>query len=93
MAEKLETVRAWLGLEADVPNRRLYVDPYLPDWPPSLRLRGLPIGPVRLDLSAWRDEGRSHWLVDFQRGGRLELCTGPAPSTSSPTLPSLGTSA
>jgi glycogen debranching enzyme len=77
-----QIVQAMLGLEADFPNRRLYVDPCLPEWLPSLRLRGLQVGPVRLDLSAWRDDGRSHYLVEFQRG-RLELCTGAAPATAS----------
>jgi glycogen debranching enzyme len=85
-----QLVQAMLGLDADLPNHRLYVDPCLPDWLPSLRLRGLQIGPVRLDLSVWRDDERSHFLVEFQQGGNLELCAGPAPSPDRSAPASLG---
>ena len=69
-----------LGVEADVPNRRLYVAPNLPEWLPSLELCGLQVGSERLDLIAWRDDGRSQFAVELQRGSRLEVCSGAAPS-------------
>jgi glycogen debranching enzyme len=76
-----QVVQAVLGLEADLPNRRLHVVPCLPDWLPSLNLCGLQIGPVRLDVSAWRDGDCSRFAVEFQQGERLEVCTGPWGST------------
>jgi glycogen debranching enzyme len=75
-----QVVQAMLGLEADAPNRRLYVTPSLPDWLPSLELRDLQIGPVRLDVIAWRDAERSQLAVEFQSGSRLEVCSGKPPS-------------
>jgi glycogen debranching enzyme len=84
-----QLVQAMLGLEADLPNHRLYVAPNLPDWLPSVKLRGLQIGPMQLDLSAWRDEERSHYAVELQRSGRLEVLTGPPPSTESVVRASL----
>jgi len=39
-----------LGLRADAANRRLYIDPTLPDWLPDLTLIGLWVGQSRLDL-------------------------------------------
>jgi glycogen debranching enzyme len=79
-----QVVQAMLGLEADAPNRRLYVTPSLPDWLPSLELCGLQIGPVRLDVIAWRDAERSQLTVEFQSGSGLEVCSGKPPSADHP---------
>jgi glycogen debranching enzyme len=70
----LHVVRAMLGLRADAPNGRLWVDPTLPDWAPSLRLNNLQVGPVRLDLRFWRAGDESRVEVMSQHGGRIDVC-------------------
>jgi glycogen debranching enzyme len=81
-----QVVQAILGVEADVPNHRLYVAPNLPEWLPSLELCGLEAGSDRLDVIAWREDGRSQFTVEFQRGGRLEVCRGAPPPPSMPSV-------
>ena len=60
-------LQAILGLQADAPNNRLYVDPQLPDWLPTLTLQGLRIGPDRLDLRFWREGDQTRWGVMSRR--------------------------
>ena len=50
-----QLLRAILGLEADAPNRTLYLDPMLPLWLPDLTVRQLRIGQATLDLRFWRE--------------------------------------
>ena len=50
-----QLLRAILGLEADAPNKRLYLDPVLPLWLPDLTVRQLRIGQATLDLRFWRE--------------------------------------
>jgi glycogen debranching enzyme len=50
-------LRAILGLHADAPNGRLYVDPALPAWLPELTLRGLAVGKAKVDLRFWLEGG------------------------------------
>jgi len=57
-----QLVQAMLGLRADAPNKRLYVDPTLPEWLPDLRMQNLMVGGRRLDL-AFHREGR---VTEFQ---------------------------
>jgi len=54
-------LQALLGLEADAPNQRLYVDPYLPDWLPDVTLHGLTVGTSRVDLRFWREGEETRW--------------------------------
>jgi glycogen debranching enzyme len=54
-------LQAILGLQADAPNNRLYVDPLLPPWLPELNLRGLRIGSAKVDLRFWRDGIHTRW--------------------------------
>src|SRR5205807_10270825 len=61
-------VQAILGLQADAPNRRLYVDPELPPWLRDLTLRGMRIGQARVDLRFWREGGRSYWVLLAREG-------------------------
>jgi len=61
-------VRMMLGLDADVPSRRLWVDPSLPDWLPSLDLVGLMVGPQRLHLRFWREGPDTRFQLVNQRG-------------------------
>jgi hypothetical protein len=71
-------LQALLGLQADAPNDRLYVDPELPAWLPDVTLRGLTVGKAMLgdltvgkatvDLRFWREDERTRWEVLAQEG-------------------------
>ena len=54
-------LQAILGLQADAPNGRLYVDPILPPWLPNVTLRGLRIGAAKVILRFWRDGETTRW--------------------------------
>jgi glycogen debranching enzyme len=56
-------IRTMLGLRADAPHKRLYVNPTLPDWLPDIELRQMRVGPSVLDLRFWREGKRSCWEV------------------------------
>ncbi len=56
-------VRTMLGLRADAPQKRLYVNPTLPDWLPDLELHHLRVGPCSIDLRFWREGNLSRWDV------------------------------
>ncbi|HEU5102612.1 MAG TPA: glycogen debranching N-terminal domain-containing protein [Roseiflexaceae bacterium] len=64
----LHLIRTLVGLRADMPHGRLYVDPALPHWLPDLRLGGLRCGDAQLSLHFWRDDQRSRWEVVDQVG-------------------------
>jgi glycogen debranching enzyme len=61
-------LQAILGLQADAPGRRLYLDPELPAWLPDLTLRGLQVGPARFDLRFWREGTRTRWDASLREG-------------------------
>jgi glycogen debranching enzyme len=61
-------VRAVLGLDADAPQHRLYVDPTLPPWLPDLTLRKVKVGAATLDLRFWREGEQTRWDVIAQEG-------------------------
>jgi glycogen debranching enzyme len=71
-------LQALLGLQADAPNGRLYVDPALPAWLPDVTLRGIAVGKAMLgdltvakatvDLRFWREGEHSRWEVLAQEG-------------------------
>ena len=71
-----QMVEAMLGLEADVPNGRLYLDPALPEWLPALTITGLKAGNVRLDIHFERDGKETSWQVLRRHGGDLDVCRG-----------------
>jgi glycogen debranching enzyme len=71
-----QLIQAMLGLDADVPNGRLWVNPRLPDWVPSLELTGLKIGRTELHLRFWRDEDTTRFSVVSQQGDRLDVLLG-----------------
>jgi glycogen debranching enzyme len=54
-------IQTILGLQADAPNGRLYVDPHLPRWLPDLSLKRMGIGTTRLDLRFWREGDVTCW--------------------------------
>ena len=56
-------LRTILGLRADAPNKRLYVNPTLPHWLPDVELKHLRVGHCKLDIRFWRDDQNSHWEV------------------------------
>src|SRR5207302_10670895 len=56
-------IRTILGLRADVPHKRLYVKPTLPDWLPSIELQHMRVGPSVITLRLWRENGDSRWEV------------------------------
>ena len=61
-------LRAILGLQADAPNRRLYVDPALPRWLPDVTLAGVKVRHSTLELRFWRDGEHTRWEVLDQQG-------------------------
>ncbi len=65
-------LQALLGLRADAPHGRLYVDPSLPRWLPDVTLRGLAVGSSRFDLRFWREAERTRWDV-LDRQGDIEI--------------------
>jgi glycogen debranching enzyme len=56
-------VRTMLGLRADAPHGKLYVNPTLPEWLPDLTLQDLRVGTCKLSLHFWRQGQTSHWEV------------------------------
>ena len=68
-----------LGLQADVPNGCLQVNPTLPDWMPSLELAGLKVGRTELDLRFWREGDATRFEVASQRGDHLDVLLRPGP--------------
>lgn len=56
-------VRAILGLEADAPRGRLYVDPALPDWLPEVEISNLNVGDSVFRIRFWQEGPASRWEV------------------------------
>lgn len=56
-------LRTILGLRADAPHKRLYVQPTLPAWLPDIELQQLRVGPCSLSMRFWREGTRSRWEV------------------------------
>ncbi|PSB57002.1 glycogen debranching N-terminal domain-containing protein [Chamaesiphon polymorphus] len=65
-------LQAMLGLQADAPNGRLYIDPELPTWLPDITLRQLTVGNAVIELRCWREDDRTHWHADVKTG-ELEI--------------------
>ena len=61
-------LQAILGIQANAPKGRLYLDPVLPRWLPDLTLRGLAVGGAKLDLHFWREAEQTRWDVAVQEG-------------------------
>jgi hypothetical protein len=70
-------LQAILGLRADAPAHRLYVDPTLPRWLPDIQLQGLRIGRTRLTLKFWREGEASRWEVQTRDGPAIEVLEEP----------------
>ena len=54
-------LQAIVGIQADAPSNRLYVDPELPPWLPDVTLHGLRVGEAKLDLTFFREGERTRW--------------------------------
>ena len=67
-ASIFQLLQAMLGVQADAPHRRLFVDPALPSWLPDVTLSGIDVGRAKLDLRFWRDGERSRWEIVRQTG-------------------------
>ena len=52
-----------LGFQPDAPNKRLYIDPLLPEWLPNLEVSNLRVGAEKFDLRFWRDGEGTRWEV------------------------------
>jgi glycogen debranching enzyme len=57
-----------LGLEADAAQRRLHVQPVLPEWLPDLQLTHVTVGDAIVDLHFWREDEQTCWKVVQQTG-------------------------
>lgn len=68
-----QLVGMMLGLRADAPGGRLEVAPALPDWVPSIELRGLQVGSTNLDLRVWRQDAVSRFRATIKSGPHLEV--------------------
>ncbi|HLX55565.1 MAG TPA: amylo-alpha-1,6-glucosidase, partial [Ktedonobacteraceae bacterium] len=56
-----QMVQTMLGLRADAPHKRLYVNPTLPAWLPEIQILHLCVGPFLIDLRFWREGDQSRW--------------------------------
>ncbi len=57
-------LQALAGFQPDAPGRRLYLDPALPDWMPSLTIRELKVGGDSFDIRFERDHsGKTDFKV------------------------------
>lgn len=69
-------LQAVLGMRADASHGRLLLDPYLPEWLPSLSLRGLAVGRARFDLMVIRDGDEAKAEIEVHEGS-LDLALEP----------------
>ncbi len=60
-------IQTMLGLRADAPHKRLYVNPTLPAWLPAIEFRDIRVGPCSISLRFWREGEHSRWEVSDTR--------------------------
>jgi glycogen debranching enzyme len=65
-------MQAILGLQADAPAGKLYVDPMLPRWLPDVTLNGLRVGAATATLRFWREGEETRWEASNIQG-QLEI--------------------
>ncbi len=61
-------IRSILGLEADAPEKKLKVQPSLPECLPDVELKNLAVGNAKVSLRFWRDGEQTQWEVTHQDG-------------------------
>jgi glycogen debranching enzyme len=72
-------LQALLGIYPYAPLKVLFVDPWLPEWLPEVRLENLQIGGAHLSLRFMRTEdGRTDYFVEELRG-ELHVLRQPSP--------------
>ena len=72
-----QMLQTLLGLRADAPHQRLYVNPTLPEWLPDLQVQRLRVGHSFCTLHFWREGDRSRWEVaemTVDQGAAQEEC-------------------
>jgi glycogen debranching enzyme len=67
-------IRSILGLEADAPQKKLKVQPNLPECLPDLELINLSVGDANVSLRFWREGEQTHWEVTSLEG-ELQVST------------------
>ncbi len=67
-ASIFQLMQAILGIQADAPNHRLYVNPVLPAWLPDVTLKGIAVGDSEVDLRFWREGDRTRWEPAVHNG-------------------------
>ncbi len=67
-------IRTILGLEAEATNRRLRVQPSLPEWLPDLELTNLSVGDAAVSLRFWRVDEKTQWKITHM-DGELQVYT------------------
>ena len=77
-------IRSLLGADVDASTRTLFLDPFLPEWLPDLRLEGLRLGDGRVDLHVWRDGGRTRAEMSGDESATLVIRPLAAPSLAGP---------
>ncbi len=68
-------VRGLIGANVDVDDRILYVDPFLPEWLPELRLDGILFGTQSVGVRVWREHGRTE--AELTNDSDIQLMRGP----------------
>ena len=72
-------LQAMLGVVADAPHRKLYIDPALPAWMPDVTLTNLTIGKEQYSIRFWREgDVTSHEVLAGDPGGVERLAFGKA---------------
>jgi glycogen debranching enzyme len=62
-ASVFQLLQAILGLRADAPNRRFYINPDLPNWLPEITLRRIQVGTAQIDIKVWRSGEHTYWDI------------------------------
>ena len=65
-------IRTLLGLEANAPERKLHVQPVLPDCLPDIELTNLRVGDATIALRFWREGDQTQWKV-LHLDGELQV--------------------
>lgn len=65
-------IRTLLGLKANAPERKLHVQPVLPDCLPDIEITNLKVGDATVALRFWREGEQTQWKV-LQLDGELEV--------------------
>ncbi len=65
-------LQAMLGMVLDAPNRRLLIDPELPDWMPDVTLTNITVGQEAFSIRFWREDAATQHEVIAGDPDRVE---------------------